>query len=171
MAQVVFMYDTADIAKPLPSAAAILEWAKAHPGRFTYPQPPDFLGTTFLKQMLVELLDDPSVLAAPVSDETYADVTAPLWSYLEELTPALWREGRAYPPNGTRQIQLINDGELDMAVSRSAPARPRPPSPITNCPTPCAPSFWTRARLATPPSWRSPITRGRKQVRWCWPIS
>ena len=119
MAQVVFMYDTADIAEPLPSAAAILEWAKAHPGRFTYPQPPDFLGTTFLKQMLVELLDDPSVLAAPVSDENYADVTAPLWAYLEELTPALWREGRAYPPNGTRQIQLINDGELDMAVSFS----------------------------------------------------
>ena len=122
MAQVVFMYDTADIAEPLPSAAAILEWAKAHPGRFTYPQPPDFLGTTFLKQMLVELLEDPSVLAAPVSDETYADVTAPLWAYLEELTPALWREGRTYPPNGTRQIQLINDGELDMAVSFSPSA-------------------------------------------------
>ncbi|WP_424941154.1 ABC transporter substrate-binding protein [Aliiroseovarius sp. S253] len=122
MAQVVFMYDTADIAEPLPSAAAILEWAKTHPGRFTYPQPPDFLGTTFLKQMLVELLDDPSVLAAPVSDKNYADVTAPLWDYLEELTPALWREGRTYPPNGTRQIQLINDGELDMAVSFSPSA-------------------------------------------------
>lgn len=119
MAQVVFMYDTADIAEPLTSAAAILDWAKAHPGRFIYPQPPDFLGTTFLKQMLVELLDDPSVLAAPVTDENYADVTAPLWSYLDELTPALWREGRAYPANGPRQIQLMNDGEVDLAISFS----------------------------------------------------
>ena len=119
MAQVVFMYDTADIDAPLPSAEQILEWAKAHPGRFTYPQPPDFLGTTFLKQMLVDLIEDPTLLSQPVSDETYADVTEPLWAYLEELTPVLWREGRAYPPNGTRQIQLINDGELDLAISFS----------------------------------------------------
>lgn len=119
MAQVVFMYDTADIDAPLPSAQAIASWAKAHPGRFTYPQPPDFLGTTFLKQMLIDLIEDPSVLAQPVTDETYADVTAPLWQFLEELTPDLWRGGRAYPPNGTRQIQLINDGEIDLAVSFS----------------------------------------------------
>ncbi|UWQ16039.1 ABC transporter substrate-binding protein (plasmid) [Aliiroseovarius sp. M344] len=119
MAQVVFMYDTADIPAPLPSAAAILEWTKANPGRFTYPQPPDFLGTTFLKQMLVELADDPAALAAPVSDDSYATVTAPLWGFLEELTPTLWREGRAYPANGPRQIQLINDGEVDLAISFS----------------------------------------------------
>ncbi|MCK0140557.1 ABC transporter substrate-binding protein [Aliiroseovarius sp. F47248L] len=119
MAQVVFMYDTADIPTPLPSANAILEWSKANPGRFTYPQPPDFLGTTFLKQMLVELADDPAALAVPVSDNTYATVTAPLWDYLEDLTPTLWRQGRAYPANGPRQIQLMNDGEIDLAISFS----------------------------------------------------
>lgn len=119
MAQVVFMYDTADIPAPLPSASAILEWSTAHPGRFTYPQPPDFLGTTFLKQMLVELADDPSALSAPVSDDSYARVTAPLWGFLEELTPTLWRQGRTYPANGPRQIQLMNDGEIDLAISFS----------------------------------------------------
>ncbi|MHA6268282.1 ABC transporter substrate-binding protein [Aliiroseovarius sp. CAU 1755] len=119
MAQVVFMYDTADISTPLPSAAEILDWSKANPGRFTYPQPPDFLGTTFLKQMLVELVDDPAALAAPVSDNTYATVTAPLWDFLEDLTPTLWRQGRAYPANGPRQIQLMNDGEIDLAISFS----------------------------------------------------
>ena len=119
MAQVVFMYDTADIADPLPSANAILDWAKAHPGRYTYPQPPDFLGTTFLKQMLVELIDNSEDLALPATDDNYDAVTAPLWDYLAELTPVLWREGRAYPPSGTRQIQLMNDGELDLAISFS----------------------------------------------------
>ncbi len=119
MAQVVFMYDTADIADPLPSASAILEWAKDHPGRYTYPQPPDFLGTTFLKQMLVEVIDNAGDLAQPATDDNYDVVTAPLWDYLAELTPVLWREGRAYPPSGTRQIQLMNDGELDLAISFS----------------------------------------------------
>jgi len=119
MAQVVFMYDTADIDTPLTSMPAILEWAQAHPGRFTYPQPPDFLGSTFLKQALVDLLDDPSVLLEPVSDENYDEVTAPLWAFLDELTPVLWREGRAYPTTGPAQLQLIADGEVDLAISFS----------------------------------------------------
>lgn len=119
MAQVVFIYDTADISEPLPSMNAILEFAKSNPGRFTYPQPPDFLGTTFLKQALVDLSADTSALAEPVSDATYDEVTAPLWAFLEELTPNLWRQGRAYPQTGPAQLQLIADGEVDLAISFS----------------------------------------------------
>ena len=119
MAQVVFIHDTADLAEPLGSMSAILDWSAANPGRFTYPQPPDFLGTTFLKQALVDLLDDPSVLANPATDETYDTTTAPLWAFLDDLTPTLWREGRAYPATGPAQLQLIADGEVDLAISFS----------------------------------------------------
>jgi putative thiamine transport system substrate-binding protein len=118
MAQVVFMHDTARILEPPRSAEAILAWLRENPGRFTFPQPPDFLGTTFLKQMLIDLVPDPSVLQAPVGDD-YDTVTAPLWTFMEEITPLLWREGRAYPQTGPRQLQLINDGEIDMAISFS----------------------------------------------------
>lgn len=46
---------------PLPtSAAALLTWSKAHPGRFTYPKPPQFHGSSFLKQILLELTPDPA---------------------------------------------------------------------------------------------------------------
>lgn len=119
MAQVVFMHDTADLPERLGSMPELLDWARAHPGRFTYPQPPDFLGTTFLKQALVDLSTDPKALSQPVSEETYTEVTAPLWEFLEELTPLLWREGRAYPQSGPRQLQLMNDDEIDLAISFS----------------------------------------------------
>ena len=119
MAQVVFVHDTADMPDRLGDMNAVLEWAAANPGRFTYPQPPDFLGTTFLKQVLADILPDPSVLSEPVSDDTYDEVTAPLWTYLDELTPNLWRQGRAYPTTGTAQFQLIADGEIDLAISFS----------------------------------------------------
>lgn len=119
MAQVVFMYDTADLDAPLRSMREILAWAEANPGRFTYPQPPDFLGTTFLKQALVDLTADPAVLSKPVSDATYDAVTAPLWAYLDQLTPLLWREGRAYPQTGPSQLQLMNDDEISLAISFS----------------------------------------------------
>lgn len=119
MAQVVFIHDTADLADPLGSMTAILDWSKANPGRFTYPQPPDFLGATFLKQALVDLIDDQAPLYAPATDENYATVTAPLWDYLDALTPTLWRQGRAYPATGPAQLQLIADGEIDLAISFS----------------------------------------------------
>ncbi|HSG36056.1 MAG TPA: ABC transporter substrate-binding protein, partial [Paracoccaceae bacterium] len=120
MAQVVFMRDTADLPEAPGSAAEILDWAAAHPGRFTYPQPPDFLGTTFLKQMLVDLTDDTAILgAAPANDAAYEAVTAPLWSFLDALTPHLWRSGRAYPATGPAQLQLIYDNEIDLAISFS----------------------------------------------------
>jgi putative thiamine transport system substrate-binding protein len=119
MAQVVFIHDTADLAEPLGSMQAVLDWSTANPGRFTYPQPPDFLGTTFLKQALVDLLDDASVLSDPATDANYDAVTAPLWAFLDDLTPTLWRDGRAYPATGPAQLQLIADGEVDLAISFS----------------------------------------------------
>lgn len=119
MAQVVFIHDTADLAEPLGSMTDILDWSVANPGRFTYPQPPDFLGTTFLKQVLVDILPDASVLQSPATDSNYDEVVAPLWAYLDTLTPSLWRQGRAYPTTGDAQYQLINDDEVDLAISFS----------------------------------------------------
>ena len=119
MAQVVFVHDTADMPDRVGSMQALLEWAQANPGRFSYPQPPDFLGTTFLKQVLVDILPDASVLAAPATDENYSEVSAPLWVYLDELTPNLWREGKAYPATGTAMFPLIADDEIDLSISFS----------------------------------------------------
>jgi putative thiamine transport system substrate-binding protein len=119
MAQVVFDYDTADIIAPMGSMQEILDWTASNPGRFTYPQPPDFLGTTFLKQVLVDILDDPTVLSVAATDETYDATVAPLWTYLDALTPNLWRSGQAYPSTGTAMFPLIADGELDLSISFS----------------------------------------------------
>ena len=118
MAQVVFIRDTARLEEAPGSAGELLDWSTSNPGRFTYPQPPDFLGTTFLKQMLMDLTPDPARLAEPVGDD-YESVTAPLWDFLDALQPTLWREGRAYPLTGPRQLQLMNDGEIDLAISFS----------------------------------------------------
>ncbi|MAU52375.1 MAG: ABC transporter substrate-binding protein [Roseovarius sp.] len=117
MAQIIFYHDTARLAEPPRSIPALLDWARANPGRFAYPQPPDFLGSTFLKQAVMELAPDPAVLTEPVTEESYEAATAPLRDYLDDLTPHLWRGGAAYPQSGPRLIQLMNDGEIDLALS------------------------------------------------------
>lgn len=117
MFQMVFEYDSARLAEPPRSLDALRGWIAAHPGRFTYPQPPDFLGTSFLKQALYGVLDDPSVLLGPVGDVDYDAVTAPLWAFLDEITPNLWRQGRAYPANEPALAQLLADGEVDIGFT------------------------------------------------------
>lgn len=117
MAQVVFYYDTARLETPPTTMPDLAAWAAENPGRFTYPQPPNFLGGTFLKQALIEFVPNASVLQAPVEDTDYAAATKDLWAFLDGMTPNLWRSGRAYPQNESRQIQLMADGEIDLAIS------------------------------------------------------
>lgn len=122
LAQFVFLHDTARVPTPPRTPAALLAWATAHPGRFTYPQPPDFIGTTFLKQTLLSLSRHPEAFKAPVAEAEFARQTAPLWKYLEALHPHLRRQARSFPANGPAQIRLLGDGEIDIASSFSPEA-------------------------------------------------
>ena len=120
LAQVVFVYDSARIrhSAELPrSALAMLNWAKSHPGRLTHPQVSNFLGSTFLKQALVDLIADPAVLQMPATEASFARVTSPLWAWYDQLKPMLWRQGQQFPDNGEAQRQLLNDGEIDITIS------------------------------------------------------
>ncbi len=49
------------------SLAESLHLRRQIPGRVTYPAPPDFHGTTFVKQVLIESLAAPDVLQLSVS--------------------------------------------------------------------------------------------------------
>lgn len=117
MAQLVFEYDSARLQSPPQTVDSIMEWSSSNPGRLTYPQPPDYLGTTFLKQVLYGVMDDPSVLQSPVDEAAYEAQVAPLWAYLDRLHPTLWREAKAFPQNEPALGQLLADGEIDISFA------------------------------------------------------
>jgi putative thiamine transport system substrate-binding protein len=117
MAQLVFEYDSARVSQPPRSLEALKEFILANPGRFAYPQPPDYLGTTFLKQVAYGTLADPAVMQMPVDDAIYDAVMAPMWAWLDAVTPALWRGGRAYPANEPALGQLLADAEVDISFA------------------------------------------------------
>lgn len=118
MAQLTFYHDAAVVEEPPRTIRDLGTWAAANPGRFTYPAPPDFTGTAFLKQALVELVPDPAVLAAPVPDDAgFEAATAPLWRFLDALHPHLWRGGAGFPANYAALRQLVDDGETAIAFA------------------------------------------------------
>ncbi|MFS8151122.1 ABC transporter substrate-binding protein [Vreelandella titanicae] len=116
-AQITFFYDSAQTETPPQNMQALLAWANANPGQFSYPRIPDFTGSTFLKQALIELTDQEETLYQPVSESDFEAVTEPLWAYLDALHPHLWRSGRAFPDSGPNLRTLMSDGELSLAFS------------------------------------------------------
>lgn len=117
LAKFVFNYDSAKV-NDLPGAmAGWVDWAAAHQGRLTHPNPANFMGATFLKQALVEMAADPSALQLPVTEDAFAAQTAPLWAWYDALRPNLWRAGESFPENESVQGQMLNDGEVDVGMS------------------------------------------------------
>ena len=117
MAQLNFIYDSARLANPPKSIAEFLSYAKVNPGKFSYPAPPDFMGSTFLKQVLYETMDDPSVLQEPVNEELFRENIQGLADFLDEIRPYLWQKGQNYPKDTTMIERLLADNELDFAIT------------------------------------------------------
>ena len=117
LAKFVFIHDADRAPEPPAAMAGFVDWAAANPGRMTHPDPSNFMGATFLKQALVEMAPDAAALQAPVTDAAYDAATAPLWAWYDALRPNLWRGGEALPENESVQYQMVNDGEIDIAMS------------------------------------------------------
>nr|WP_227415016.1 ABC transporter substrate-binding protein [Enterobacter cloacae complex sp. P24RS] len=115
-AQLTFIARKSSMPTPPADPRALLVYAQQHPGKVSYPRPPDFTGTAFLEQLLLALTAHPEALKkAP--DNTFAQVTAPLWRYLDTLHPLLWREGNDFPPSPARMDMLLASGSLNLSLT------------------------------------------------------
>jgi len=112
MAQLTFFADARRLPTLPQSMADLLELARANPGRITYPRPPNFHGTTFVKQALLESVPERAVLLRPADATQSAQALAGLWRYLDALHPHLWRQGRQFPQNQGALRQMVTDGAL-----------------------------------------------------------
>lgn len=116
-AQLTFIARKESLPAPLRDANALLDYARQHPGKMTYPRPPDFTGTAFLEQLLLTLTDNPQALKSPPDSASFAQATAPLWRYLDALHPWLWRKGEDFPPSPARMDTLLASGSLNMSLT------------------------------------------------------
>ncbi len=95
----VYAVDPSAVSDPPGNFEDLLDWARQNPGRFTYPAPPDFTGTSFVKQ----------VVTAMGEDEAF--------EYLRELKPLLWSDGERFPASEAELNELFANGQVDFAMS------------------------------------------------------
>ncbi|QDP41345.1 ABC transporter substrate-binding protein [Radiobacillus deserti] len=117
-AQFVFIYDSNKVKNPPKTAAELKTWIKNHPGKFAYPAPPDFTGSAFIRNMLYETTGGYEQYIKPISEQSELDKQwEPLWSYLNDIQPYLWRKGETYPESVGKLDQLYADGSVWMTMS------------------------------------------------------
>jgi putative spermidine/putrescine transport system substrate-binding protein len=108
------VYDSAHVgAADVTSLAAFQRWVQAHPGRFTYPAPPDFTGSMVVRTFAYDQAGGYQSLQGAFDQARYTALAPRLWQRLNGLRPSLWRKGDTYPASQEAVAKLFADGEID----------------------------------------------------------
>lgn len=116
-AQVVMIYDSKRIPDPPPTVGGLLAWIRKNPGRFTYPAPPDFTGSVFVRHIFYHVAGDVNSWQGKFHEQNFEKTANKTYQILIDLAPNLWRQGETYPQSPVQLHQLLADGEVDFAMS------------------------------------------------------
>lgn len=116
-AQFVMEYNSEKITETPADHKELLEFAKANPGKFTYPAPPDFTGSAFVRNVLYDIVGYEPFMDMEADEETVREAIAPMIEYFKELKPYLWKEGKSYPAEAPLLDNMFADGEVWMTMN------------------------------------------------------
>lgn len=110
--QFVLSYDAARVTEPPGSLAELVSWVEAHPGKFTYPAPPDFTGSAFIRHFLYAAAGGYEPFLQPFDPAAVSGYGEAVWGTLNAMEPHLWRQGKTYPQSLAQLEQLYKNGEV-----------------------------------------------------------
>lgn len=119
-AQFAFAHDSATLADPPTSIPALIDWIKANPGQFTYPAPPDFNGSVFVRHVFYHAAGGAEALMGPFDQAKFDAVAPKAWAILNGIEPFLWREGTTYPTSITQLQQMFANKEVALVFDYDA---------------------------------------------------
>ncbi len=113
----VFEYDSAKLDILPNNFTDLLSWAEAHPGRFTYPRPPDFTGSAFVRLAFYAANGGYKNFTGYFSKEKLESGLKNLFIYLNKLKPYLWQQGKVYPRDSAALDILFEQNEVDFSMN------------------------------------------------------
>lgn len=93
----------------------LVEWIKAHPGRFAYNTPgTGGAGDSFVRTSIYNFIDDESALMS--NDPKWMEQWDEGFAFLKELHPYMYKSGDTvvYPNKNQGTLDLLTQGEIDM---------------------------------------------------------
>lgn len=90
-----------------------------NPGKFTYPAPPDFTGSAFVRNVIYDIVGYEKIANLPEDEEKVKEAIKPAIDYLNEIKPYLWNEGKTYPSTIAQLDNMYSDNEVYFTMSYS----------------------------------------------------
>lgn len=87
------------------------------PGKFTYPAPPDFTGSAFVRNVIYDIVGYENLKDLPEDEATVKKAIQPAMDYLKEIKPYLWNEGKTYPSTTAQLDNMYSDGEVNFSMT------------------------------------------------------
>ena len=116
-AQLVLIKDDAKSPETPESARELMDFVQKYPGKVTYPAPPDFTGSAFVRNIIYEFADPEIFMDMEADKETVRRAVAPAMDYLRQLNPYLWGQGKTFPATESQLQTMYMDGEVLMHMS------------------------------------------------------
>lgn len=123
-AQSVYLYNKANISEPPRTVANLITWIKDHPGQFAYADPAhDFTGACFIRNLFYYFCADNFPGAkrtdwlGPLNKAKYDQCVPELWRTLNEIEPAIAKNGTSYFSTSESVLELIGQGRTTLAFS------------------------------------------------------
>ncbi|CEK30218.1 putative ABC transporter solute-binding protein [[Clostridium] sordellii] len=90
-----------------------------NPGKFTYPAPPDFTGSAFVRNIIYDTVGYEKVANLPEDEKQVKEAIQPAIDYLNEIKPYLWNKGKTYPSTIAQLNNMYSDNEVYFSMSYS----------------------------------------------------
>lgn len=111
-AQFALVYDQERLDQAPKNHLELLEMAKNNPGKFTYPAPPDFTGSAFVRNVIYDIVGPQQFMDMEPNQEIVREAVQPAMDFLKELKPYLWNQGKTYPATIAQLDNMYADNEV-----------------------------------------------------------
>lgn len=102
----------------------LMSFVKNNPGKFTYPAPPDFTGSAFVRNIIYDIVGYEKFMNMKPDKEVVEKEIKPAIDYLKALKPYLWNKGNTYPATIAQLDNMYMDGQVYMSMSYNPNAIP-----------------------------------------------
>ncbi len=123
-AQGALIYNSATVPEPPADIDALLAYACENPNSLTYPAPPDFTGSVFVRHVFYNEADKLfadeggyEVLLGDFDEDLYNQVAEATWATLNGLESCLWRGGETYPATKADLDALFANSEITFSFT------------------------------------------------------
>ena len=118
-AQFTIIENASKVDKEIKNTNDLKEVIMKNPGKFTYPAPPDFTGSAFVRNVIYDIVGYENVKDLPVDETKVKEVIQPAINYLKEIKPYLWNKGKTYPSTTSQLDNMYSDEEVYFTMTYS----------------------------------------------------